>query len=70
MMPEFLQGTIHTSPSVREGYFLMLMYLPVTFGDQFSGFVESTVPCILRGLADVEEGVRDSAMRAGQRIIK
>ena len=69
LMDSFVAGTMHSSDCVREGHFLLFVYLPATFGELFSPFVARVVPCVLRGLADVEETVRDAATRTGQRII-
>jgi hypothetical protein len=49
---------------------MLLVYLPATFGDLFKPFVSRIIPCILRTVSDVDEGVRDAAMRSGQRIIR
>ncbi|EDQ88831.1 uncharacterized protein MONBRDRAFT_8718 [Monosiga brevicollis MX1] len=68
------QGTVDRSGAaqaeVREGHMMLMIYLPATFGQDFKHHVADVIPCVLRGLSDVEEGVRDASMRAGQRIIK
>lgn len=69
LMDSFIAGTTSTLPYVREGHFLLFVYLPATFGELFSSFVARVVPCVLRGLADMEETVRDAATRTAQRII-
>ena len=68
-MDEFVTGTSNSLAHVREGYLKLFIYLPFTFGDGFRPFVSRTIPCILRGLADNEEAVRDASMRSGQRIV-
>ena len=62
LMPDFLAGTAVTQPHVREGHFLLFIYLPVSFQESFQPFVGAIIPCILRGLADVEETVRTPAL--------
>ena len=69
LFPEFVQGTNHQFAHVREGHMLMFVYLPVTFQDSFLPYVERVIPCVLRGIADIEEGVRSTSMRAGTGII-
>eukprot|EP00039_Didymoeca_costata_P025794 m.14264 g.14264 ORF g.14264 m.14264 type:complete len:2573 (+) comp5051_c0_seq1:157-7875(+) len=69
LLPTFIERTKAKELLVREGNLLLFVYLPVTFHDKFLPFVESVIPCIIRGIADVEESVRDVAMRAGTGII-
>ncbi len=35
MMPQFLAGTSAPSPAVREGHFMLFVYLPSTFAESF-----------------------------------
>jgi HEAT repeat protein len=69
LFPEFVQGTNHQFAHVREGHMLMFVYLPVTFQEAFMPYVERVIPCVLSGIADIEEGVRSTSMRAGTGII-
>eukprot|EP00730_Choanoeca_flexa_P001140 TRINITY_DN10497_c0_g1_i2.p1 TRINITY_DN10497_c0_g1~~TRINITY_DN10497_c0_g1_i2.p1 ORF type:complete len:1451 (+),score=418.59 TRINITY_DN10497_c0_g1_i2:149-4354(+) len=70
MMEGFIANTGHAQATVREGHMMLFIYLPATFGDGFKPFVSRIIPCILRSVSDVDEGVRDAAMRSGQRIIR
>jgi hypothetical protein len=70
MMPSFLAGTTAVQAIIRESHFMLFVYLPATFGAAFQPMVGGLVPSLLRGLADVEETVRDTALKAGQCIIK
>ncbi|XP_029296590.1 LOW QUALITY PROTEIN: eIF-2-alpha kinase activator GCN1 [Cottoperca gobio] len=71
LMPDVVQtaSKIDIASHVRDGYIMMFIYLPLTFGDRFTPYVGPIIPCILKALADENEYVRDTALRAGQRII-
>nr|CAB3248538.1 translational activator GCN1 [Phallusia mammillata] len=71
LMPEVVRTAQEESilPHVREGYILLLVYLPTTFGDDFVPFIGDVIPPILKALADEAEFVRATALCAGQRII-
>ena len=69
LMPEITANTMSAKPYVREGFLILLVFLPSTFGDAFQPFLGQMTPCVLRGLADEFEYVRDASMKAGQAII-
>ncbi|XP_038618375.1 eIF-2-alpha kinase activator GCN1 [Tachyglossus aculeatus] len=71
LMPEIVAtaSKVDIAPHVRDGYIMMFNYLPITFGDKFTPYVGPIIPCILKALADENEFVRDTALKAGQRII-
>nr|XP_055023389.1 eIF-2-alpha kinase activator GCN1 [Misgurnus anguillicaudatus] len=71
LMPDVVQtaSKIDIASHVRDGYIMMFIYLPLTFGEKFTPYVGPIIPCILKALADENEYVRDTALRAGQRII-
>ncbi|XP_053325705.1 eIF-2-alpha kinase activator GCN1 [Spea bombifrons] len=71
LMPEIVAtaSKADIAPHVRDGYIMMFIYLPITFGEKFTPYVGPIIPCILKALADENEFVRDTALRAGQRII-
>ncbi|XP_069071140.1 stalled ribosome sensor GCN1 isoform X2 [Pleurodeles waltl] len=71
LMPEIVAtaSKVDIASHVRDGYIMMFIYLPITFGERFTPYVGPIIPCILKALADENEFVRDTALRAGQRII-
>lgn len=71
LMPDVIDTTmkVELSPNVRDGYLMLYIYLPATFGDDFMAYIDLIIPPILKGLADESEYVRDTSLKAGQRII-
>ncbi|XP_029194337.2 eIF-2-alpha kinase activator GCN1-like [Acropora millepora] len=71
LMPEVISTTERPdlAPHIREGYLMLYIYLPSTFKDDFIPWVGPVIPSVLKGLADEAEYVRDTSLKAGQRII-
>merc|ERR1719505_350717 len=71
LMPDVIETTLKTelAPNVRDGYLMLYIYLLATFGDDFLDYISVIIPPILKGLADESEFVRDTSLKAGQRII-
>ncbi|XP_068678677.1 stalled ribosome sensor GCN1-like [Montipora foliosa] len=71
LIPEVISTTERTelAPHVREGYLMLYIYLPSSFKDDFIPWVGPIIPSILKGLADESEYVRDTSLKAGQRIV-
>ena len=71
LMPEIVSTAerMDIAPHVKDGYIMMFIYMPAVFPDQFKDYIGQVVKPILRALADENEYVRDTALKAGQRIV-
>ena len=58
-----------SAPHVNDGYIMMFIYMPAVFQDQFKEYIGQVVKPILRALANENQFVRDTALKAGQRIV-
>lgn len=70
LLPLILNNCVSAKPWIREGFMPLLLYLPACFGPSLSPYLKEIIPSILSGLADSVEGVRDTALKAGRRIVK
>uniref|UniRef100_A0AAX7TIT7 TOG domain-containing protein n=1 Tax=Astatotilapia calliptera TaxID=8154 RepID=A0AAX7TIT7_ASTCA len=52
LMPDVVQtaSKVDIASHVRDGYIMMFIYLPLTFGDKFTPYVGPIIPCILKVL--------------------
>lgn len=48
---------------------MMFIYMPVVFQLEFTPYIGQIINPILKALADENEYVRDTALKAGQRIV-
>ena len=50
LMPDVIKTTLKEdlAPHVREGYLMLYIYLPATFGDEFAKYVAQIVPSLLK----------------------
>ena len=50
LMPRFVSSCqdVEKPTHIRDGYLMLFVYLPITFGDQFTPFVADILPCILK----------------------
>ncbi|KAK0212097.1 armadillo-type protein [Desarmillaria ectypa] len=69
LLPDIIANAQSPRATVREGFMSLLVYLPATFGTRFQPHLPKIITPILSGLSDIEEYVRDAAMRAGRMII-
>lgn len=53
LMPDLVQtaSKVDIASHVRDGYIMMFIYLPLTFGDKFTPYVGPIIPCILKVVA-------------------
>eukprot|EP01117_Protostelium_nocturnum_P009440 TRINITY_DN3367_c0_g3_i1.p1 TRINITY_DN3367_c0_g3~~TRINITY_DN3367_c0_g3_i1.p1 ORF type:complete len:2582 (-),score=1035.41 TRINITY_DN3367_c0_g3_i1:96-7841(-) len=69
LLPEILANSNHTKPFIREGAIGLFVFLPASFTEEFQNYLDQVLPCILKGLSDETENVRDISLRAGQSIV-
>lgn len=50
LMPDVVAtaSKVDIASHVRDGYIMMFIYLPLTFGDKFTPYVGPIIPCILK----------------------
>lgn len=50
LMPDVIDTTmkVELSPNVRDGYLMLYIYLPATFGDDFMAYIDLIIPPILK----------------------
>jgi hypothetical protein len=70
ILPTILSGATSSRASVREGFLPLLLFLPVCFGSQFAPYISQIIPAILNGLADTDESIRGTALKAGRLLVK
>ena len=71
LMPDIVATAERTdiTPYVKDGYIMLYIYLPTVFQDEFTPYIGQIIPSILSALAEETEFVRDTALRAGQRMV-
>lgn len=70
LLPTILDGVTNFRSFIREGFMPMLLFLPVCFGAQFAPYINQIIQPILAGLADIDESIQDTALKAGKLIVK
>ena len=50
LLPKFIDScqNLNNPPHIRDGYFMLFIYLPMTFGNQFTEFIGDLLPPILK----------------------
>ncbi|GLB43526.1 putative ARM repeat-containing protein [Lyophyllum shimeji] len=69
LLPDIIANAQSPRSTVREGFMSLLVFLPATFGTRFQPHLPKIIAPILSGLSDVEEYVREAAMRAGRMVV-
>ena len=71
LMPEIIATAerMDIAPHVKDGYIMLFIYFPGVFQEEFMQYISDVVKPILRALADENEYVRDTALKAGQRLV-
>jgi hypothetical protein len=69
-LPSILQNVSSSKASVREGFMSLFIFLPACFGNGFATYLNKIIPPILGGLADDNETIRETALRAGRLLVK
>lgn len=70
LLPVILNGVTNFRSFVREGFMPLLLFLPVCFGAQFAPYISQIIQPILAGLAESDENIRDTALKAGKLVVK
>ncbi|KAI3404325.2 GCN1 [Candida oxycetoniae] len=70
LLPSIISSASSPRAAVRAGFMPLLLFLPVCFGSQFSPYLSKIIPPILNGLADQDEEIRETALKAGRLIVK
>ncbi|PRW50843.1 Translational activator GCN1 isoform A [Chlorella sorokiniana] len=66
LLPDIIVGCRARNAAIREGHLTLFKYLPLCMPDDFVQHLPQVLACILDGLADEAEGVRDAALAAGR----
>lgn len=63
LMPDIVQtaSKVDIASHVRDGYIMMFIYLPLTFGERFTPYVGPIIPCILKVLSFISSTVNSSS---------
>uniref|UniRef100_A0A7G3AWK1 Putative translational activator gcn1 n=1 Tax=Lutzomyia longipalpis TaxID=7200 RepID=A0A7G3AWK1_LUTLO len=71
LMPEIISTAERNdiAPHVKDGYIMMFIYMPAAFPSEFTPYIGQIINPILKALADENEYVRETALKAGQRIV-
>lgn len=70
LLPTILDGVTSYRAYVREGFMPLLLFIPICYGPQFAPYINQIIQPILGGLADTDESIRDTALKAGKLIVK
>lgn len=65
ILPRIFEDSSSRSAATREGSITLFKYLPHCMPDEFQKYLPDMLPCVLGGLADESEGVREASFAAG-----
>lgn len=71
LMPDIISRAERSdiAAHVKDGYIMMFIYMPGAFPEAFTPYIGQIINPILKALADENEFVRETALKAGQRIV-
>ncbi|OMJ22814.1 Translational activator GCN1 [Smittium culicis] len=69
LMPRILEGCNSESAKIRDGFMLLILYLPSTFSDDFIVYLSKVISPVLKSLADENETTRNTALRVSQTLV-
>jgi HEAT repeat protein len=69
LLPQIIVRVKSSKAYEREGFTILLNYLPLTFEAKFTPYIADITPAILDGLADEEDAVREAALKTGKVIV-
>lgn len=70
LLPQMYDKARHSpNANTREAYMGIFIYMPDSFGSEFSNYLADVFPIVISGLDDDLSNVRDTALRAGQALI-
>ena len=71
LMPEIIATAerFDIPPHVKDGYIMLFIYLPMVFAQDFIPYIGRIINPVLKALADENEFVRETALKAGQRVV-
>lgn len=70
LLPDFMANCRSKSLYIREGHLVLFKYLAIAVTDRFGVHLSEVLNCILDGLADEVESVRDAALSAGRTLVE
>ncbi|CEP60540.1 Gcn1p LALA0_S01e13256g [Lachancea lanzarotensis] len=70
MLPTIMAGVTSPKSYIREGFMPLLLFLPLCFGPQFAPYVSQIIQPILSGLADPDDNISDTSLKAGKLLVK
>lgn len=70
LLPYIVKSCSSPKPHIRQSFIPLLLFLPASFGQAITPYLQSLIPGILHGLADNLDDVRENALKAGRRVVR